>query len=88
MRAWPQSDNICAGIPNGSATRCREGQKRFNGAVPQEQHRPDPSQREGTEGKTLGEKQAGYARLPSVCKRHIFSFLGHRGAAIAMYAAC
>jgi hypothetical protein len=36
----------------------------------------------------LGEKQAGYAKLPSVCKRHIFSFLGHRGAAIAMHVAC
>jgi transposase len=40
--------------------------------------------REGTEGKTLREKQAWYAKLPSVCKRYIFSLLGHRIIAIAI----
>src|SRR6266849_8064809 len=85
MGAWPQSDNICAGIPNCSTTRCRRGPKRFDGEVPREQPRSYPSLR-GNGRKTLSKKQAWYAKLPSVCKRHIYSFLGHRVAAIAMQA--
>jgi hypothetical protein len=60
--------------------------KGCDGEVTQEQHRPEPSLREGTEGKTLSEEQMWYAKLPSVCKRHIFSLLGHRGVAIAIQA--
>jgi hypothetical protein len=63
---------------DGSKSRCKQGPKRCDGEVPHELPRPDPSQREETEGKTLGEKQVGYAKLPSMCKRYIFSLLGHR----------
>ena len=35
----------------------RAGPKRGDGEEPQEQHRPDPSPSEGTEGKTLSKHQ-------------------------------
>ncbi len=62
------------------------GPKRGDGEVPQEERRPDPSQSEETEGKALSEHQAWHAKRPPGEKSHLFSFPGHRVAALALHA--